>query len=176
MFGWALYAEYLGEEMGLYDSPYDLFGRYCSEIFRACRLVVDTGIHAFGWSRDRAIRFLTNYSDFPDNQIQSEVDRYITWPGQSCSYKVGEIKIKKLRQEAETSLGRKFNIRDFHHVVLKLWSVPLDILEEEAHDWIDSELTEEKIVTIPVFSSAITCIYNNVLMATFTIVLLLASR
>ncbi|XP_071085289.1 uncharacterized protein [Haliotis cracherodii] len=174
--GWALYAEYLGEEMGLYDSPYDLFGRYCSEIFRACRLVVDTGIHAFGWSRDRAIRFLTNYSDFPDSQIQSEVDRYITWPGQACSYKVGEIKIKKLRQEAETRLGRKFNIRDFHHVVLKLGSVPLDILQEEVHDWIDSELLDEKIVTIPVLSSAVMYTYNSVLTTSITIVLLLANR
>ncbi|XP_046365363.2 uncharacterized protein LOC124141400 [Haliotis rufescens] len=166
--------------MGLYDSPYDpfevFFGRYCSKIFHACRLVVDTGIHAVGWSRDRAIRFLTNYSDFPDSQIQSEVDRYITWPGQACSYKVGEIKIKKLRQEAETRLGRKFNIRDFHHVALKLGSVPLDILQEEVHDWIDSELLDEKIVTIPVLSSAVMYTYNTVLTISITIVLLLANR
>ncbi|XP_076435983.1 uncharacterized protein LOC143275621 isoform X2 [Babylonia areolata] len=103
--GWALYAEYLGEEMGLFQDPYDLFGRYCSEIFRACRLVVDSGIHAFGWSRDRAINFLSNYSDFPASQIAAEVDRYITWPGQACAYKVGEIKIKELRQRAQEQLG-----------------------------------------------------------------------
>ncbi|KAL8563128.1 hypothetical protein ACOMHN_066374 [Nucella lapillus] len=137
--GWALYAEYLGEEMGLFQDPFYLFGRYCSEIFRACRLVVDSGIHAFGWSRERAIRFLSNYSDFPASQIAAEVDRYITWPGQACAYKVGEIKIKELRQKAEEELGRRFDVKEFHHEVLKVGYVPLDILEEVVMEWIETK-------------------------------------
>ncbi|XP_076453854.1 uncharacterized protein LOC143288997 [Babylonia areolata] len=137
--GWALYAEYLGEEMGLFEDPFYLFGRYCSEIFRACRLVVDSGIHAFGWSRQRAITFLSNYSDFPASQIAAEVDRYITWPGQACAYKVGEIKIKELRQRAEEELGRRFEVKEFHHEVLKVGYVPLDILEEVVSEWIESK-------------------------------------
>ncbi|KAK7483860.1 hypothetical protein BaRGS_00024877 [Batillaria attramentaria] len=137
--GWALYAEYLGEEMGLFEDPFDLFGRYCSEIFRACRLVVDSGIHAFGWTRERAISFLSNYSDFPASQIAAEVDRYITWPGQACAYKVGEIKIKELRQKAEEELGRRFDVKEFHHELLKMGYVPLDILEEVISEWIESK-------------------------------------
>ncbi|XP_025079634.1 uncharacterized protein LOC112555444 [Pomacea canaliculata] len=137
--GWALYAEYLGEEMGLFDDHFDLFGRYCSEIFRACRLVVDSGIHAFGWDRDRAISFLSNYSDFPASQIEAEVDRYITWPGQACAYKVGEIKIKEMRQRAEEQLGRRFDPKEFHHEILKVGYVPLDILDEVITEWIESK-------------------------------------
>ncbi|XP_070174037.1 uncharacterized protein [Littorina saxatilis] len=152
--GWALYAEYLGEEMALFEDPFYLFGRYCSEIFRACRLVVDSGIHAFGWSRERAISFLSNYSDFPSSQIAAEVDRYITWPGQACAYKVGEIKIKDLRQKAEEELGRRFDVKEFHHEVLKVGYVPLDILEEVIMEWIESKKTRHRSahaaeVTIP---------------------------
>ncbi|XP_050398472.1 uncharacterized protein LOC126816216 [Patella vulgata] len=137
--GWALYAEYLGDEMGLYNDPFEKFGKYCSEIFRACRLVIDTGIHAFGWTRERAIEFLSNYSDFPKSQIEAEVDRYITWPGQACAYKIGEMKIKSLRKKAETILGRDFNIKEFHHEILSIGSVPLDIMEEVINDWISSK-------------------------------------
>ncbi|ESO98869.1 hypothetical protein LOTGIDRAFT_231222 [Lottia gigantea] len=137
--GWALYAEYLGTEMGLYKDPFEMFGKYCSEIFRACRLVVDTGIHAFGWTRERAIKFLESYSDFPKSQIEAEIDRYITWPGQACAYKIGEMKIIALRRKAEKILGRDFNIREFHHEVLSTGSVPLDILEEIITDWISAK-------------------------------------
>uniref|UniRef100_A0A2C9LYI3 DUF885 domain-containing protein n=1 Tax=Biomphalaria glabrata TaxID=6526 RepID=A0A2C9LYI3_BIOGL len=145
--GWALYSEYLGHELGLYDDPYKLFGRYVSEIFRACRLVVDTGIHAFGWSRDRAIEFLNGYSDFPLSQIAAEVDRYITAPGQACAYKVGEIKIKNLRRKAEEALGSLFDVKEFHHQMLKIGYVPLDILEEVMMDWVHSILTNDPTVT-----------------------------
>ncbi|KAK3793385.1 hypothetical protein RRG08_050225 [Elysia crispata] len=122
--GWALYAEYLGEEMGLYDGPYDLFGRYVSEIFRACRLVVDSGIHAFNWNRTQAIDFLRGYSDFPESQLEAEVDRYITAPGQACAYKVGEIKIRHMREKTQNSLGPLFDIREFHHQILQVGYVP----------------------------------------------------
>ncbi|BFZ00311.1 hypothetical protein BsWGS_03350 [Bradybaena similaris] len=150
--GWALYAEFLGHELGLYQEPFDLFGRYVSEIFRACRLVVDTGIHAFGWSRERAIDFLTGYSDFPLSQIAAEVDRYITAPGQACAYKIGEIKIKKLREKAEKSLGPLFDLKEFHHQILKVGYVPLNILEEVVDDWIKSKLTTDSSVTSDYFS------------------------
>ncbi|PVD18570.1 hypothetical protein C0Q70_21120 [Pomacea canaliculata] len=121
--------KYLGEEMGLFDDHFDLFGRYCSEIFRACRLVVDSGIHAFGWDRDRAISFLSNYSDFPASQIEAEVDRYITWPGQACAYKLFCI----------LNAGRRFDPKEFHHEILKVGYVPLDILDEVITEWIESK-------------------------------------
>ncbi|RUS79600.1 hypothetical protein EGW08_012648, partial [Elysia chlorotica] len=138
--GWALYAEYLGEEMGLYDGPYDKFGRYVSEIFRACRLVVDSGIHAFNWNRTQAIDFLRGYSDFPESQLEAEVDRYITAPGQACAYKVGEIKIRHMREKAHNSLGPLFDVREFHHQILQVGYVPLDILQEVVDDWVRSLL------------------------------------
>ncbi|KAK3756779.1 hypothetical protein RRG08_050227 [Elysia crispata] len=138
--GWALYAEYLGEEMGLYDGPYDLFGRYVSEIFRACRLVVDSGIHAFNWNRTQAIDFLRGYSDFPESQLEAEVDRYITAPGQACAYKVGEIKIRHMREKTQNSLGPLFDIREFHHQILQVGYVPLDILQEVVDDWVHTLL------------------------------------
>ncbi|GAB1605804.1 uncharacterized protein LOC115219656 [Argonauta hians] len=136
MEGWATYAEFLGEELNLYKDPYELFGRYCSEIFRAVRLVVDPGIHAFGWTREEAINFIMNYTEFPVQQIEIEVDRYITWPGQACTYKIGELKIKELRRLAENSLGNLFNIKDFHHEILKNGRISLALLEEVILDWI----------------------------------------
>ncbi|CAL1534007.1 unnamed protein product [Lymnaea stagnalis] len=145
--GWALYSEYLGHELGLYQDPYELFGRYVSEIFRACRLVVDTGIHAFGWSREQAIDFLNGYSDFPLSQIAAEVDRYITAPGQACAYKVGEIKIKNMRQKAEKALASMFDVKEFHHQILKIGYVPLDILEEVIEEWVQSKLKNDPSVT-----------------------------
>ncbi|GFN89170.1 hypothetical protein PoB_001567600 [Plakobranchus ocellatus] len=126
--------------MGLYPGPYDLFGRYVSEIFRACRLVVDTGIHAFGWDRERAINFLCGYSDFPMSQLAAEVDRYISAPGQACAYKVGEIKIRQMIEKAQNALGPLFDIREFHHQILKVGYVPLDILEVVVDDWVESVL------------------------------------
>ncbi|CAI9736137.1 Hypothetical predicted protein [Octopus vulgaris] len=137
MEGWATYAEFLGEELNLYKDPYELFGRYCSEIFRAIRLIVDPGIHAFGWTREEAINFITNYTEFPIQQVEIEVDRYITWPGQACTYKIGELKIKELRSIAEKTLGNLFNIKDFHHQILKNGRISLALLEEVILEWID---------------------------------------
>ncbi len=129
--GWGLYAERLGEEMGIYRTPYELFGRYTYEMWRACRLVVDTGIHAFGWSRERANHFLRDNTALSLHEIETEVDRYIGWPAQALSYKVGEIAIRALRAKAEKALGARFDLRDFHDRILALGSVPLPVLEEE---------------------------------------------
>ena len=127
--GWALYCEYLGVEMGMYDTAYDRFGYLGWQIWRAARLVVDTGIHSQGWSRDQAIQYMRKYTALPDHEIETEVDRYIAWPGQALSYYLGEMAIKKARAKAEAALGDKFNIRAFHDAVLQLGSVPLPLLE-----------------------------------------------
>ncbi|XP_048247149.1 uncharacterized protein LOC124125991 isoform X1 [Haliotis rufescens] len=134
--GWALYAESLGEELNLYQNDYELMGRYSSEIFRACRLVVDTGLHYYGWNREEAIQYMLNYTSFSRAEMTTEIDRYITWPGQACAYKIGEIKIKELRKRAQDALGELFDIRDFHSVVLENGPMPLTILEEIVDDWI----------------------------------------
>jgi uncharacterized protein (DUF885 family) len=126
--GWALYCEYLGDEMGMYETPYDKFGMLGYQIWRAARLVVDTGIHSQGWTRDRAIQYMHDYTALPDHEIETEVDRYITWPGQALSYYLGEMAIRKAREKAEAALGPKFNIRAFHDTVLALGSVPLPVL------------------------------------------------
>ncbi len=135
--GWALYAEYLGQEMGAYRDSYDLFGRYVDEIWRAVRLVVDTGIHAFGWTREQAIDYMMQYRIDPREQIEIELDRYIIWPGQACAYKIGEIKIKELRQKAKEILADKFDVKEFHEVVLQSGALPLELLEEIVTEWID---------------------------------------
>jgi uncharacterized protein (DUF885 family) len=127
--GWALYAEKLGVEMGLYETPYDDFGRLSYEMWRACRLVVDTGIHHKGWTRDQAIAFLADNTALPRHEIETEVDRYISWPGQALSYKLGELDILRLRKKAETALGPKFDLRAFHDAVLSTGSVPLPVLD-----------------------------------------------
>ncbi|XP_013399066.1 uncharacterized protein LOC106165408 [Lingula anatina] len=127
--GWALYAEALGEEMGVYRNNYELFGRYSSEIFRACRLVADTGLHYFNWTRERAIELFENYTANSLDGIKIEVDRYITWPGQACAYKIGELKIKDLRKKASDALGSNFDLKEFHNRILKTGPVPLSILE-----------------------------------------------
>nr|XP_034328357.1 uncharacterized protein LOC105326099 [Crassostrea gigas] len=134
--GWGLYAEYLGEEMKLYKTDYDLMGRYGFEIFRACRLVVDTGLHYYNWTREKAIEYMLNYTAFSEEMIAIEIDRYITWPGQACAYKIGELKIKELRKKAEDKLGTKFDIREFHATVLKAGYLPLHILEKNVNQWI----------------------------------------
>ncbi|KAK7501586.1 hypothetical protein BaRGS_00007017 [Batillaria attramentaria] len=134
--GWGLYAEYLGEEMGMYTDDYMLMGRYSFEIFRACRLVVDTGLHYFGWDRERAIQyFLDNTAESRDS-MTTEVDRYLTWPGQATAYKVGEIRIRELRQKASDALGSKFDVREFHSVLLKNGGMPLNLLERLVDEWI----------------------------------------
>jgi uncharacterized protein (DUF885 family) len=127
--GWAVYCEKLGLEMGMYETPYDRFGMLGYQIWRAARLVVDTGIHSQGWTRDQAIRYMLQYTALPEHEIDTEVDRYITWPGQALSYYLGEMAIVKARAKAEKALGPKFNIRAFHDAVLELGSVPLPLLE-----------------------------------------------
>ncbi|XP_054713071.1 uncharacterized protein LOC129222580 [Uloborus diversus] len=133
--GWALYAEYLGKEMGLYSDPKMWYGHLSEEIFRACRMVVDTGIHVLGWSRQQAIDYMMNNSASTLNNIEREVDRYITWPGQACAYKFGEMKIKELRFKAQNELGTKFDVKEFHDVVLKN-NGPLELLEKQVNRYI----------------------------------------
>jgi uncharacterized protein (DUF885 family) len=127
--GWALYCELLGLEMGMYDTPYDRFGMLNYQIWRAARLVVDTGIHSQGWSRERAIAYFRDYTALPQHEIDTEVDRYIAWPAQALSYYLGEDAIIKSRAKAEKALGSKFNVRAFHDTVLELGSVPIPVLQ-----------------------------------------------
>ncbi len=134
--GWGLYAEKLGEEMGIYKTPYDQFGRLTYEMWRACRLVMDTGMHYKGWSRERAESCLYENSALAPHNIRTETDRYISWPGQALAYKIGELKIVELRARAQTALGDKFDVRDFHDAVLVNGAVPLGILEARIDDWI----------------------------------------
>lgn len=135
--GWGLYSEYLGEEMGMYTTPYELFGRYTYEMWRACRLVIDTGIHARGWSRQRALDYLAANTALSLREVRTEVDRYIGWPGQALSYKVGELEIKRLRRAAAAALGEEFDLREFHRVVLRNGSVPLGVLRAEVGAWVE---------------------------------------
>jgi uncharacterized protein (DUF885 family) len=128
--GWGLYSEYLGNEMGIYKTPYDRFGYLTYQMWRACRLVVDTGIHHLGWTRQQAIDYMTQNTALSDREIANEVDRYISWPGQALSYELGYLKILELRQKAEQALGPKFDIRHFHDTVLQVGSVPLPVLEQ----------------------------------------------
>lgn len=134
--GWGLYAERLGKEMGFYQDPYSDFGRLSTELWRAVRLVTDTGLHAKRWSREQAMDYFRQNSLLSERDIQKEVERYITNPGQATSYKIGELKIMELRQRAQAALGERFDIRDFHAVVLGSGSVPLDVLETQVDAWI----------------------------------------
>jgi uncharacterized protein (DUF885 family) len=127
--GWGLYSEFLGEEMGIYRTPYERFGRLSYEMWRAVRLVIDPGIHHYGWSRERAIGYLADRTALSRHEVETEVDRYISWPGQAPAYKLGEMTIRRLRAKAEAALGDRFDIRKFHDVVLALGSVPLPELE-----------------------------------------------
>lgn len=129
--GWGLYSEYLGLEVGFYTDPYSNFGRLTYEMWRAGRLVVDTGMHTMGWSRQQAIDFLAQNTALSMHNVTTEVDRYISWPAQALSYKLGELTIKRLRQKAEKTLGEKFNVREFHDAVLSNGSVPLSVLEQQ---------------------------------------------
>jgi uncharacterized protein (DUF885 family) len=137
--GWGLYSERLGIEMGLYDTPAKDMGRLSYEMWRACRLVVDTGIHAKGWSKQQAIDFMTDNSALSAANIEAEVNRYISWPGQALAYKLGELKIRELRAMATKELGPKFNLAAFHDAVLGQGSVPLDVLEQQIKDWVAAE-------------------------------------
>lgn len=137
--GWGLYCEWLGTEAGIYDSPYSKFGRLGYEMWRACRLVVDTGIHAKGWTRQQAIDYMAARTSLPLHEVETEVDRYISWPAQALSYKLGELKIKELRRRAEGKLGTRFDVRAFHDTVLGSGAVPLDVLEANVNRWIEGQ-------------------------------------
>jgi uncharacterized protein (DUF885 family) len=139
--GWALYCEWLGLEMGFYTDPYSNFGRLTYEMWRACRLVVDTGLHTQGWTRQQAIDYLAAHTALPLHEIETETDRYISWPAQALSYKLGELKIKALRKKAEQSLGAAFDIREFHDVVLGSGAVPLAVLEQNVDRYIAGRKT-----------------------------------
>jgi len=140
--GWGLYAERLGEEMGIYQTPYQRFGRLTYEMWRACRLVVDTGMHSMGWSRQRAIDYMTENTSLTAHEIRTEIDRYIGWPGQALAYKVGELKIVELRQRAEAALGPRFDIRAFHDAVLANGGVTLPVLERQIDAYIAAAQNE----------------------------------
>lgn len=137
--GWALYTEFLGDEMGMYKTPYEKFGKLTYEMWRATRLVVDTGIHAKGWTKQQVLDFMKDNTALSLHEINTETDRYIAWPGQALSYKMGELKIRELRFKAETELGPDFNIREFHEVILGQGTVTLPILERRVNDYIKSK-------------------------------------
>jgi uncharacterized protein (DUF885 family) len=140
--GWALYCEKLGKEMGIYLTPYDDFGRLTYEMWRAARLVIDTGVHHKGWTRQQAIDYLAGHTALSQHEVETEVDRYISWPGQALSYKLGEIKIIELRKMAEADLGAKFDIRKFHDALLEIGSVPLPVLEEHIKAFVAQQKTK----------------------------------
>jgi uncharacterized protein (DUF885 family) len=134
--GWALYGESLGEELGLYKDPYSKFGQLSYEMWRAVRLVVDTGMHSMGWTREQAIRFFNDNTGKTNQDITVEVDRYLVWPGQALAYKLGQLKIRELRTAAESKLGPKFDVRKFHDAVLESGSLPLHVLDGHVRSWI----------------------------------------
>ena len=134
--GWGLYTEYLGIEMGIYRTPYERFGQQSYEMWRAARLVIDTGLHRFGWSRQQAIAYLASHTALSTHEVGTEVDRYISWPGQALAYKLGELEIRRLRKEAEKQLGTRFDIKKFHSMILGLGSVPLPELENQVRAFI----------------------------------------
>jgi uncharacterized protein (DUF885 family) len=140
--GWALYSESLGEELGLYKDPYSKFGQLSYEMWRAIRLVVDTGMHSMGWTREQAIQFFKENTGKADQDITVEVDRYIVWPGQALAYKLGQLKIRELRTEAEKQLGSKFDERAFHDAVLEDGAVPLNVLETHLKHWMEQQAAQ----------------------------------
>ncbi len=137
--GWGLYAEYLGYETGMYEDVYQRFGALTFEMWRACRLVVDAGLHFKQWDREKAVQFMLENTPNSELDIRSEVDRYIVWPGQALAYKIGELKLKELRKRAEDTLGEKFNVRSFHDEVLGSGSLPLTLLEKRIDEWIATQ-------------------------------------
>jgi len=143
--GWALYAERLGLEAGFYHDPYRNFGRLSYEMWRACRLVVDTGMHYLGWSRRQAIEFMEANTALSPHNVRAEVDRYIAWPGQALAYKIGELKIRELRSTAERRLQQRFDLRQFHDVVLGGGAMPLDLLQDRVEVYIESVEANESV-------------------------------
>jgi len=141
--GWGLYCEYLGTEMGFYKDPYSHFGRLTYEMWRACRLVIDVGLHAKGWSRDEAVKYLSENTALSLHEVNTEVNRYISWPGQATAYKIGELKIKELRKHAEEKLKAKFDVREFHDVVLSRGTVTMKILEAMIDKYIENRLSKK---------------------------------
>ncbi len=140
--GWGLYTEFLAEEMGIYTTPYEHFGKLTYEMWRACRLVVDTGIHAKGWTREQVVDFMSSNTALSLHEINTETDRYISWPGQALSYKIGELKIRELRKRAEAELEADFDIREFHEIILEQGTVTLSILEERINNYIEKVKNE----------------------------------
>ena len=137
--GWGLYSEFLGKEVNMYDDPYDEFGRLSYEMWRACRLVVDTGMHIKGWSRQKAIDYMLLNTALSEHNVTTEIDRYISWPAQALSYKIGELTIKRLRKQAEEALAENFDLRAFHHAVLEHGSVPLSVLDANIQQFIKQQ-------------------------------------
>jgi uncharacterized protein (DUF885 family) len=135
--GWGLYTEFLAEDMGMYTTPYEKFGQLTYEMWRACRLVVDTGIHAKGWTREQVVDYMASNTALSLHEVNTETDRYISWPGQALSYKIGELKIRELRKKAKKELGSDFDIREFHEVILEQGTVTLEILENRINAYID---------------------------------------
>jgi uncharacterized protein (DUF885 family) len=140
--GWGLYCEFLADEMGIYETPYERFGKLTYEMWRACRLVIDTGIHTKNWTREQAVEYMSSNSALSLHNVNTEIDRYISWPGQALSYKIGELKIRELRKKAKTELGSKFDIREFHEVILEQGTVTLSILEERINSYIENTKNE----------------------------------
>ncbi|MGB8031709.1 MAG: DUF885 domain-containing protein [Terracidiphilus sp.] len=137
--GWAFYSEHLGKDVGLYQDPYSDYGRLENEVWRAIRLVVDTGVHSQGWTRDQMVQYFRDHSNIDEPSIQSEVDRYVAWPSQALAYKIGQLKILELRDRAKKALGDKFDIRAFHYQVIDSGALPLDILEQRIDSWIATQ-------------------------------------
>ncbi|MBA2762194.1 MAG: DUF885 domain-containing protein, partial [Segetibacter sp.] len=142
--GWGLYSEYLGHEMGFYQDPYSLFGRLTYEMWRACRLVLDVGLHTKNWTREQAVSYLAENTALSMHEVNTEINRYISWPGQALAYKIGEIKIKELRKKAEEALKENFDVRSFHDMILSNGSVTLSILEKMTDMYIKEQLEKKK--------------------------------
>jgi len=140
--GWGLYAETLADEMGIYTTPYEKFGKLTYEMWRACRLVVDPGVHALGWTRQQVLDYMAANTALSLHEVRTETDRYISWPGQALSYKIGEIKIRQLRKEAEEALGDRFDVRDFHEIILEEGTVTLSIMDKRVKSYIDKKKNE----------------------------------
>ena len=137
--GWAIYAEQLGKEVGFYQDPASDYGRLSSELFRAVRLAVDTGIHSKGWNRDKVVEFMRKSGAIDEPSIQSETDRYIAWPAQALAYKLGQLKFRELRDRAQKELGARFDIRSFHDEMLSGGVLPLDLLDSRTDSWIRAQ-------------------------------------
>ena len=142
--GWALYSERLGKEVGMYQDPYSNYGRLENEMWRAIRLVVDTGVHSKHWTRQQMVDYFHKYTAMDEPNVQTEVDRYIAWPAQALAYKLGQLEILKLRQLAKDALGERFDIRAFHDEVLDDGALPLNVLDAQVTDWVNTQKSAMK--------------------------------